>query len=250
MTNPTDEEMDLLIAYALDELDSHEAERVGRLLDERPELRVTAAELRATLDKLPYALPQPDVPASLRQRALDRAVGRAARPAASAPPARGPWRRLSMALGALSAALAVIAVALVVQLGESQRQLAQARLDLDQVAAERDQIVGVVARAEVLAELRGDAGRATLLRGAGGETLLAAQLPPLPEGRVYQLWRIAGAAPESAGTFRVGEDGAALVSLGAAGPEAAGVVFAVTSEPGPQGSPAPTSDPLILGEAG
>lgn len=248
MTNPSDEEMDLLIAYSLDELEPNEAEHVTRLLEERPELRATAAELRATLERLPYALPQAEVPAGLRERTLAHATGRSRRVAAPTVRPTDLWRRLTLALGTLSGALLVIGAVLLGQLGDAQRQLAQARLELEQVAAERDQIVRVVSSSEVVAQLTGANGRATLLRTPGGETLLAAQLPPLAAGRVYQLWTIEGqAAPVSAGTFEVQPDGSALVSVPSGAQLSAGTVFAVTNEPGPQGSPGPTTDPLIVG---
>jgi anti-sigma-K factor RskA len=247
MTNPSDEEMDLLVAYSLDELEPHEAERVSRLLAERPELRATAAELRATLEKLPYALPDAEVPDTLRERTLNHATGGSRRE--SAAPRQPPlWRRLTLVFGALSGALAVVAALLLGQLGDTQRQLAQARFELEQVAAERDQIVRVVSSSEVIAQLDGDAGRATLLQTPEGERLLAAQLPALAEGRVYQLWSIAGqAAPVSAGTFEVQPDGSALVRVPAGTLLTPETVFAVTDEPGPQGSPAPTTTPLIVG---
>jgi anti-sigma-K factor RskA len=246
MTNPSDEEMDLLVAYSLDELEPHEAERVSRLLAERPELRATAAELRATLEKLPYALPEAEAPETLRERTLSFATGRTVRERAV--PQQPLWRRLTLAFGALSGALAVAAALLLGQVGDVQRQLAQARLELEQVAAERDQIVGVVSSSQVIAQLEGDAGRATLLQTPDGETLLAAQLPALAEGRVYQLWSIAGQdAPVSAGTFEVQPDGTALVRVPGGGQLTPETVFAVTDEPGPQGSPAPSTTPLIVG---
>lgn len=246
MTNPNDDEMDLLIAYALDDLAPGEDERVRRLLAERPELHATVSELRATLDRLPHALPESDIPPELRMRALSFATGWHERHAAT-PPAGGAWRRLTLALGGLSGALALAAALLWGQLGDAQRQLAQAQVQLQQALAERDQIVQAVSSAEVLAELKGERGRATVLRTPAGDTLLAAQLPPLAQGRVYQLWTIEGQdAPVSAGVFQVGEDGSALVTL-RPGEQAPGTVFAVTDEPGPAGSAGPTSDPLIAG---
>jgi anti-sigma-K factor RskA len=81
-----------------------------------------------------------------------------------------------------------------------------------------------------------------------GDLLLAAQLPPLAEDKVYQLWVIAGQdAPVGAGVFRVGSDGSGLLSLGP-GLALAGVTLAVTAEPGPAGSPGPTSTVLIAGK--
>jgi anti-sigma-K factor RskA len=250
MTTPSDDDMDLLIAYALDTLDSQEAEQVSRLLQERPELRATVAELRATLDKLPYALPEPEIAADLRARTLAHATGRSlGRTEAPRGRAAGWWRSLALALGGLSAALAVAALALWGQLGTAQRELALARGELQQILAERQQIVRVVSSYETVAALAGEGGSGALLRTPGGDVVLAARLPQLAPGRVYQLWLITGQeAPVSGGTFQVDEDGYGLIAL-AAGPQAlAADTFAVTDEPGPDGSPGPTTAPLIAGQ--
>ncbi|MEN9935795.1 MAG: hypothetical protein RLZZ387_2374 [Chloroflexota bacterium] len=250
MTTPSDKEMDLLIAYALDELGPEESERADRLLAERPELRATLADLRAALDKLPYALPDPPPPADLRERTLAHATGRPApRPAQRAGVKPGLWRRLSLGLGALSAALVLGIVLMWGQLGATRQELAQAQTELQRALAQQQQIAEVVAGSEVVAGLAGEGGRGTVLRTPSGETLIAAQLPPLAPGRVYQLWRIHGQeAPVSAGTFQVNEEGYALATL-PAGATDAGTVFAVTDEPGPEGSPGPTTAPIIVGEA-
>src|SRR6185503_9755071 len=79
MTSPhddTDNMMELLTAYALDALEPEEFARVSALLEARPELRSTLAELRAVADQMPYALAPADPPPDLRQRVLDHATGR------------------------------------------------------------------------------------------------------------------------------------------------------------------------------
>ena len=84
--------------------------------------------------------------------------------------------------------------------------------------------------------------------GEDGELLLAAQLPPLAGDQVYQLWTIAGQdTPVSAGVFTVDSGGYGVLALGP-GVAVPGVTLAVTPEPGPNGSPAPTGDVLIDGE--
>src|SRR5688500_15851762 len=77
MTPSDDETLDLLTAYALDALGPDEIAQVSSLLDERPELRATLAELRATANQLPYGLPEAIPAPELRQRVLDYATGRA-----------------------------------------------------------------------------------------------------------------------------------------------------------------------------
>ena len=100
----------------------------------------------------------------------------------------------------------------------------------------------------MIARLTGDSGSATLVRNPDGRTTLAAQLPLLKTGRVYQLWLIRGKnAPISAGTFTVDQQGHGLLTLAPGQQALSGDVAAVTDEPDP-GSPAPTTKPLIAGQ--
>lgn len=260
-----DDLADLLVAYALGALEPEELERVGRLLDERPELRQALAELRATAGLLPYGLPEAQPPPELRQRALDRALGRAAAPPPASPVRADPGRRLRgwlYALGGLSAAaLVALAVALGslgaartelaaarAELAQSRQELALVELQIASLSVERDQIAQAIAGAESIAELAGEGGRAAVLQAAGGELLVAARLPPLAPDQVYQLWVIAGegAAPASAGTFTVDDAGYGVIALGP-GAASSGATLAVTAEPAP-GSPGPTTPILVAGQ--
>lgn len=67
----------------------------------------------------------------------------------------------------------------------------------------------------------------------------ASDLPPAPAGHVYQVWLIAGKTPQPVGT--IGPNGFATVTnindFDA---------FAITVEPGPLGSTAPTTKPFII----
>jgi len=249
MTTPADEEMDLLVAYALNTIEPEETDRVRRLLEQRPDLRATLVDLRTTLDTLPRALPEPTVPADLRERVLGYATGRSRVGAPSLPQrAATVARRWVFALGGLSGALALIIALLTGQLATTQDQLASARTDLERAVAAQQQVAEVVAQASSVAELTGDAGRGSVLRTNSGDTLLAAQLPPLAEGRVYQLWLIGGdGVPVSGGTFTVNERGYGVVAVAAEAQSLAASTFAVTDEPGPNGSDGPTTTPLIVG---
>ena len=85
-----------------------------------------------------------------------------------------------------------------------------------------------------------------------GLVFTAAGLPVLQEGRVYQLWVIppGTTAPISAGLVPVNSAGDARMTVELPqGITSVGTV-AVTSEPGPAGSPGPTSTPLLAGTAG
>jgi hypothetical protein len=188
---------------------------------------------------------------------LDHATGAALRQPREA--ARGATggrlRGWLYALGGLAGA-ALVALAITLgqlggargELAQIRQQLDQAELQIDALTREREQIAQAVADATELARLEGPGGGASVLRAADGELLLAAQLPPLASGQVYQLWLIAGQeAPVSGGVFTVGGDGVGVLALGP-GAAASGLTLAVTAEPGPDGSPGPTTDVLIIGE--
>lgn len=248
MTSPPDDVLDLLTAYALGALEPEEITRVNDLLEQRPELRRTLAELRATAHQLPYALAEQEPPADLRQRVLDRAMGRE-RHTRSTAPARPPGlHRLVLLLGGVAAVAIVAAVLALVQLAGTRAELAQAQAELAAAQAREQQVAAVIAEAQVIAELAGDGGRGTLLSAPTGTALLVSNLPPPEPGRVYQLWLIEGEnAPVSAGTFTVDQRGYGLLTLTTSQQPGPGDTLAVTSEPAP-GSPAPTTPILIAGQ--
>jgi anti-sigma-K factor RskA len=254
---PPDETTDLLVAYALGALEPEEMARVGRLLDERPDLRALLGELRATADLLPYALPASEPPPELRRRVLDHAVGRAAaRPAADTGRRLRGWLyalgglaaaalvALAVTLGQLGAARAQLAQAQQ-QLAQAQQQLAQAERQVAAVGAERADLAQAIVGAETIGKLQGSGGEATVLQSADGQVLVAARLPPLAADQVYQLWLVQDGAAQSGGVFTVDGSGFGVIALGPGAPR--GVTLAVTAEPAP-GSPGPTSDPLVAGQ--
>jgi anti-sigma-K factor RskA len=260
MQDSSDDITDLLVAYALGALEPEEITRVSQLLDERPELRQTLADLRATAGLLPYGLPEVRPPADLRQRTLDHAVGRG-----PATPGAAPAQRLRgwlYALGGLAAAsLVALAIALSSlsvarqelaaaqqELITAQQELAAAERQVAALAIERDQIAQAIAGASSLAELTGTGGSAAVLASPDGGLVIAAQLPQLGQDQVYQLWVIAseGATPASAGIFSIDASGYGVLALGP-GLAAPGVTLAVTAEPAP-GSPRPTTPILVAGQ--
>jgi anti-sigma-K factor RskA len=201
---------------------------------------------------LPYGLPEATPPAELRQRVLDYATGRT-----SHAPARRPARLRGWLLGLGSLAAAAIvaaaigwgqAIGLRGELAQAQNDLGRTRAALETLRAEQERVVHVVQEAETLAVLQGANGDGTLLSTQQGEALLAAHLPPLQPGRIYQLWRIQGnSPPSSAGLFSIGPLGYGVFALEAGQQPQAGETVAVTNEPS-GGSPGPTTQPLIVGE--
>jgi anti-sigma-K factor RskA len=266
MTTSDDNMLDLLTAYALGVLEAEEIAQVSALLAERPELRALLAELRATADHLPYALPEATPPPELRQRVLDHATGRAAaRPQPASPGLLGRARTWIVSLGAVAAAATVAAVLGWSQVGAMRSELAQVRLEyattVSQVAqvqteittarTELNAVQAQIAEArQVLASLQGNGGSGAILETRGGDTVLVAQLPPLQAGREYQVWRIQGTnAPVSAALFTVNAQGYGRINLPLGQQSLAGQIVAITDEPA-GGSAGPTTQPLIAGSSG
>jgi anti-sigma-K factor RskA len=250
MTSPPDDILDLLTAYALGVIAPDEIARVSALLEEQPELRATLAELRATADMLPYGLPEANPPAELRQRVLDHAVGRSSSAAAS-PPRRVASRMRGWVLGLSGfAAVAVLAAVLGwAQLIQTREQLEATQTRIAMLEGRLITMQERVAEAQkVLASLEGSSGSGAILQTRGGETLFVAQLPALQPGRVYQLWRIQGNGPASAGIYQADPLGYVSADLPASQQPQAGEVLAVTNEPD-GGSPGPTTEILIKGSS-
>src|SRR5262245_56977171 len=161
MTAPHDDIQELLAAYALDALEPEEIARLHALLEERPELRATLAELRATANKLPYGLPEATPPAELRQRVLDYATGRAL-PAPAAPKRGRGWL---LVLGGLAAAAIVAAAIGWGQVIGLRGEVARANAELADVqnqltTAQHD----LITAQEVIATLQGDGGQGSMVR--------------------------------------------------------------------------------------
>jgi hypothetical protein len=103
-----------------------------------------------------------------------------------------------------------------------------------------------------LVSLRGSVGAAAisgrLLYEASGTSGLAVleHLPPLPPGKVYQLWLLQGTTPVSAGTFQPDQDGTGTLVVRAPGAIAAYMGLGLTAEPEP-GLPSPSGAILASG---
>jgi anti-sigma-K factor RskA len=237
MNSIPEETLDLLTAYALGALEQEEMARVSVLLREQPNLRTILAELRATADMMPYALDAQPSP-NLRQQTLDYALGRNT-PIPTKKPWL-PWPRLTALFGGLAGLLAIAVVVLWGQLQATQSELARAQQEQRQVAE-------VLAQPNALVSLSGQNGQGAIIRRSDGTVVMAARLPGLATGRVYQLWFIQGTnAPLPSNTFVVDPQGFALITLNSAGQAINADTFAITEEPD-GGSTAPTTTPLLVG---
>ena len=209
-------------------------------------------ELEAVVGELAYAAPPVDPPdtlwAGIRREIEPEAARRGATPGAA--PRRRASRRLLPGLAAAAAILLVVA-------------LSVWNLSLrDENAAIRDR-VAALERATQLAndpsaklvtmdEVPGPEGaQATVIASSRQDrgVLLVQSLPPLARDRVYELWGVPGGKIEDAQKALV------FVPLRRQGVQALqfevpiqpGTVFAITDEPGPDGSEKPTNQPLLVG---
>jgi anti-sigma-K factor RskA len=222
-----------------------------------------AAVAEAMARGLPLQSPRP----ALRDRVLARAVGGEEPPSsvigarADAAADRTPWRWLAAAAAVIAA---VMSAAAWYYNDQAVRARADADAAIDRVAALEAQIAGLQAAANTASQTRSvlvarDLARVDLSgqkpapSAAGrvfwsptyGIVFAATNLPPLPPGRVYQLWIVAD-APISAGIAAPGATGEFSVVVSAPAAPATPKAFALTIEP-EGGRPAPTGEMFLLG---
>jgi anti-sigma-K factor RskA len=216
---------ELSALYALDALDGEERVRFERHLDGCAECRGALEGLQGAAGALAFAVAAPAPPPELRGRILAaaRAEGQ------NVVPLR-PRRSVAVSV---TAALAVAATAAAVGFGIWAASLHHS------LSGERSAL-------RVLGDPRARHIPLTGLRGAlvvapSGEAALAADLPALPEGKVYEAWVIDANSVQRAGTFT--GDRATLTTR-----VPHGATVKVTVERA-GGVDAPTSQPLLSARA-
>jgi hypothetical protein len=271
---------ELAAGYVLGALEPDDEHAFQRHLGDCATCEANVRELEAVVGELAYAAPPVDPPdtlwAGIRREIQSEAVRpgtipEAAPPATTEPagrpggpvrpegrpdqrrrPAR-PTRRPRRLLPGLAAAAAIVLVAV----------LSVWNLNLrDENAAIRGR-VAALERATQLAndpnaslvtldDTPGPEGaQATVIASSTQDrgVLLVESLPPLARGRVYELWGV----PE--GDIDRAQKAVVFVPLRRQGVQALefevpiqpGTVFAITDEPGPDGSEKPTTNPVLVG---
>ena len=247
---------ELAAGYVLGALEPDDEHAFQQHLGGCPVCEANVRELEAVVGELAYAVPPLDPPdtlwAGIRREIRPEAARRTAVPAAPGPPAGAGVRRLRLlpALAAAAAILLVVVLSLWNLNLRDQNAVYRARVAALQRATElandpgaslvtlQDQAGTTGAQATVIASSRHDRG-----------VLLIENLPPLQRNRVYELWGVPN------GDFGKAEKALVFVPLRRQGPQALefkmpiqpGTAFAITEEPGPDGSDQPTPPTLLQG---
>ncbi len=236
------EQLEQMVAgYVLGALETDEARHVEAHLDACVSCRELAARLSRAVGAIPLATERVAPPPRLRERILAAAAGRPV--PEPAPQRRGrlialpTLHRPAWRMPGSWAAVAVVAVIAAFALGTGVGSHI-GRPPLPATTAQY-QLTGsgrlATSQARVIS-LRQDAVMFVEFSG----------LPQPNQGRVYELWIIQpGGAPVPAGTFVPDADGSKVLVLDRNFKGSA--VMAVTSEPGPAGSAAPTEQPSMSG---
>jgi anti-sigma-K factor RskA len=244
-----------LALYALGTLELPERVAFEKHLTECAACRRELEQLRGDSALLAMSAPQEVPPARARKRLMS-AIAAETRPT-RAPKPRASWMWIpSLA----AAALAIVAVLLWRQDTNLRRQFASLEEDFSQQQAQ------LRAANEVLATLTDPAavrftlsaantpprpqGKAIYARSRGSLIFLATNMPALPPQKAYELWLIpASGAPIPAGLFKPDPNGSATVIDPPLPGNVEAKTFAITVEP-EAGSPAPTSQPIMVGTGG
>jgi anti-sigma-K factor RskA/putative zinc finger protein len=229
-------------AYVLGATEPVETEYARAHLESCPACRVLEARLRWVTSMLPLSVDPEQPPARLRERILSAAeastVPRSSTPRTRLrmPQLRGPViRRPWFSRHALAAVLAAAVIALAGWNIYLTRQLHDA-----QMAVAGHQLT---ASSPTLSRA---SGQVVALRSQGVLLVNFKNMPQPQPGRVYELWlgTISGRMTP-AGVFRPDPDGSKLVLLNQDISRYS--IIAVTVEPGPNGSRAPTQPPGMSG---
>ncbi len=227
-------------AFVLGALPEGERREFEEYLASHPERQAEIDELSTVARLLALSPEEHEPPPELRRRILGVVEAEAGSPRVEE---SGSWlARMREYLGVGNLALGAAAAMLVIGLFGWNLILRAEIEDLQgSVRSLRDQPQGPQmvklagtgteqgARAEVVT-LEGDRA-----------VLLVEDMPPVPEGKTYQIWVIEDGVPKPGGLFKPKQDSVAAV---VEHPLGAGDIIAVTVEP-EGGSPQPTTHPML-----
>jgi anti-sigma-K factor RskA len=226
--------------YVLGSLDPEERRAFASHLAGCAECSAEVASLQPVVGALATVVPQVTPRAELRDRILSGAGG-AAKSRRSASETRvGGWLPLAAAI--------VIAVGAGVYVVRLQRQIGELQARFDQAQATTAVLAAPdLARIDLQGQpVAPDARARALWSRSRGLVFTAANLPPAPEGKSYQVWVVTAQAPISAGLLTPDSSGVGTQYYMTPSDIAPPVAVAVTLEPA-GGVPAPTGERYLVG---
>jgi anti-sigma-K factor RskA len=232
---------DLKDAYVLGALPEEERLEFEQYLVTRPDLQEEVEALGTVAGLLAFSPQEQEPPPELRRRIMATVKAESVHPHTS----RRSWLAgLWDAAGIRDLALAAAAMLVIGLFSWSMLLQGEVRDLQGRVQSLQSQPQGpqVIALGGVGTK---QGARAELVTLEGDRAVLVAEnMPPVPEGKTYQIWVIKGDTPQPSGLFEPkGDSIAAVVENPVEGADA----VAVTVEP-KGGSKKPTTDPLLVGK--
>ena len=229
--------------YVLGSLDPEDRRAFESHLAGCAECSAEVASLWPVVGALATAVPQVTPRAELRDRILSKAAGGARADAHvhdRKSPAALTWLPLAAAI--------VIAVGAGIYVARLQRQIGELQARFDQAQATTEVLAAPdLARIDLQGQpVAPDARARALWSRSRGLVFTAANLPPAPEGKAYQVWVVTAQAPISAGLLTPDSSGIGSQYYMTPADIAPPVAVAVTLEPA-GGVPAPTGERYLVG---